>query len=517
MAIPAKTSPPRASATPYPHPGPSQPFSDIGHSKRTFTPRRTFPVFTKWPLRGLAFGRFLRIFFPFMPAAPSSVRALRSSLYAGERFAKINAAVSSAEPNPHTMLQIMVDPKHTFQEWIGFGGAFTESSAHLFAGMTPENQEKVLTAYFDPVEGNAYTLCRTHINSCDFSFGNWANADQDGDFELKSFTIDRDKKQIIPMIKRALAKARGKIQLFASPWSPPSWMKTNGSMLNGGKLKPECRDAWASYYCRYLSAFEAEGLPMWGLTVQNEPAAVQRWESCVYTAEEERDFVRDHLGPALAKSGHGDKKLIVWDHNRDMLIERAAVIFNDPKAAAYIWGIGFHWYMSDSFHHVRAVKEAFPDKHLVFTEGCQEGGPHPLSWPVGERYGRSIINDLNNGTEFWCDWNLILDETGGPNHVGNLCSAPILADNAKKELIFNPSFYALGHFSKFIRPGAKRVTVGSSLDNVLATAFLNTDGALAVVVMNQSEGDHSAVIRFGDRHVEIDSPRRSFVSIEVAL
>ena len=201
-------------------------------------------------------------------------------------------------------------------------------------------------------------------------------------------------------------------------------MKTNGEMNHGGKLRPECRQAWAEYYVRFIREYEKEGIQIWGLTVQNEPAATQSWDSCIYTGEEERDFVRDHLGPTLEKAGLSKVRLMVWDHNRDIMFDRAKAVYDDPAAARYVWGTAFHWYGPNCFDNVQAVHDAWPDKKLLFSEGCQEQGPHFGEWAVGERYGRSIINDLNRWTVAWTDWNLLLDMEGGPNHVRNLCSPP---------------------------------------------------------------------------------------------
>jgi glucosylceramidase len=286
-------------------------------------------------------------------------------------------------------------------------------------------------------------------------------------------------------------------------------MKSNGQMNHGGHLLPQFRDAWAQCYVRFIQAYAAEGVPIWGVSVQNEPAAVQRWDSCIYSAEEERDFVRDHLGPALAAAGLGDVKIVVWDHNRDLMVERAATVYNDAEAAKYLWGTGFHWYGEDHFEHVQLLHDAWPDKQLLFTEGCQEGGPHIGSWDLGERYARSIINDLNRWTVGWIDWNLLLDTTGGPNHVGNLCSAPILADAKADALLHQSSFYYLGHFARFIRPGAVRVLCAASRQALECTAFLNVDGSLAVVVLNRTEDEIDCALRVDGTMHRLSLPARS--------
>ncbi|MEQ9455208.1 MAG: glycoside hydrolase family 30 protein [Phycisphaeraceae bacterium] len=387
---------------------------------------------------------------------------------------------------PEALIDISIDPSQRFQPIIGFGGALTESSAINYQLMTPDNRETFLKHYFSSTEGHGYTLCRTHIHACDFSRGHYTYVD-DGDTSLNSFSLDADRQTLLPFIHDAIAASDRPIAFLASPWSPPPWMKTTGRMVRGGKLLPEHRQTWADYYVRYINAMRDEGIDIWGVTVQNEPDAEQTWESCIYTAEEERDFVRDHLGPTLEKAGLGDIKIIIWDHNRDRLFDRASVVYDDPEASRYTWGAGFHWYCGDFFENLTRTHDAYPDKHLIFTEGCQEGGPHVGSWATGERYARSIINDLNRWTEGWIDWNLLLDETGGPNHVNNLCSAPILYDRPAGVMKLQSSYHYLGHFSRFIQPGATRIGCDVSHADLPATAVENPDGSLAVVILNTGE------------------------------
>ncbi len=405
---------------------------------------------------------------------------------------------------------IWVDSCPRFQTIEGFGGAFTEAAADTFFKLCPERREEVLKAYFDPKEGHGYTLCRTHINSCDFSLGNYAYTEVPGDVELKHFSIEHDRRQLIPMIKEAMRLAGQPIKLLASPWSPPAWMKTNGQMNNGGKLKPEYREAWARYYVRYIQEYEREGIPIWGITVQNEPLAVQTWESCIYAAEEERDFVRDYLGPALEQAGLlGRVRLLIWDHNRDLLYERASTVYDDPAAARYVWGAAFHWYMGDHFENVQLTHDAYPDKQLLFSEGTVEGGPHNGSWESGERYARSMLQDLNHWTVGWIDWNLLLDQRGGPNHKGNYCSAPILADTHKGELYYQSSYYYIGHLARFVRPGAQRIVSASSLDELETAAFLNSDGQIAVIVLNRTERACIFALCYKGLAAPAESPARS--------
>ena len=387
---------------------------------------------------------------------------------------------------------VFVDPSKTFQTYFGIGAALTDAAAETFYKLPKDKQQEFLNAYFDTEKGIGYTVARTNINSCDFSSDMYTYV-TDGDKELKTFNIEHDKKFKIPFIKEAMAAAGGKLNLFASPWSPPSWMKDNNDMLQGGKLKPEFYDSWALYFAKFIKAYEKEGVPVWGATIQNEPMAKQRWESCIYTATEEKDFLKKSLGPILEKEGLKEKKLIVWDHNRDMIYQRALTYFNDPEASKYIWGIGFHWYEAWSggtpmYDNLKLVHEAFPDKHLLFTEGCAESfnATRYNAWQLGEKYGKNMINDFNNGMEGFTDWNIILDETGGPNHVQNFCFAPVHGDTKTGQLIYTNAYYYIGHFSKFIKPGAKRIISSSSRSQLLTTAFKNEDGKLVVVVMNES-------------------------------
>lgn len=388
---------------------------------------------------------------------------------------------------------VFVDPSKTFQTMLGIGGALTDASAETFARLPKDKQQELLTAYYDIKKGIGYTLARTNINSCDFSSSSYTYVN-DNDKQLRTFNIAHDKQYRIPFIKQAMVKAGGKLTLFASPWTPPAWMKDNDDMLHGGKLKPEYYQTWANYFVKFVRAYEKEGIPVWGVTIQNEPMAKQTWESCIFTAEEETNFLKNNLGPTFKKEGLANKKIIFWDHNRDLIYQRASTLLRDPVAAQYAWGIGFHWYEDWSgadqvYDNVKRVSEAFPTKNIMFTEGCNSPfkADQLSDWTLGERYGRSMINDFNDNTVGWTDWNVLLDEQGGPNHVKNFCFAPIHADTRTGNLIYTNAYYYIGHFSKFIRPGAKRIVSSSSRSPLLTTAFKNPDGKVAVVVMNTGD------------------------------
>jgi glucosylceramidase len=406
-----------------------------------------------------------------------------------------------------TDISIQVDPSKEFQTLLGIGGALTDASAETYAKLPKASQKKIIEAYFDKNEGIGYSLGRTSIHSCDFGTGSFTYIDE-GDTDLTTFSIEHDQKYRLPFIKTAIEKANGELTFYVSPWSPPAFMKTNNNMLLGGKLKPEFYQPWANYYAKFIKAYEKEGIPIWGLTIQNEPMAKQRWESCIYTAEEERDFLKYYLGPTLKKQGLGDKKIVVWDHNRDLLFQRANTIFNDSVASKYAWGSGFHWYEDwkdgrPMYNMVQRVNENYPEKKLLFTEGCNESydierliNDDPK---LAERYGKSMINDFNNGTVGWTDWNILLDQNGGPNHVGNLCFSPVHANTDTGEVTFTRSFYYIGHFSKFIQPGAKRITSVSSGNSLLSTAFKNNNGSIVIIALNDSENPIKYSIQFGGK------------------
>ena len=431
---------------------------------------------------------------PYNPAAK------QVTVYNTAENTQLRLSAAPAKLSFNTLVQptegevsVFVDPTKTFQTVMGFGGAITDASSEVFAKMPKDKQQQFLEAYYGKDKGIGYNLARTTIHSCDFSSASYTYI-KEGDADLKSFSIEHDKKFRIPLIKKAIAAAGGKLTMYASPWSPPAFMKSNKDMLHGGKLLPQYYQSWATYYTKFISAYEKEGIPIWGITIQNEPMAVQVWESCIYTGEEERDFLKNYLGPIMAENGYGDKKIIAWDHNRDMIYQRASTMLDDPEAAKYLWGIGLHWYENWSggnnmFSNVKLVQDTYPDINLIFTEGCKEKFDYAGlgNWKLGEMYGMNMINDFNSGIVAWTDWNILLDETGGPNHVQNLVFCPMHYNTKTGELIYTNEYYYIGHFSKFVQKGAKRIACSPSRSALETTAFRNPDGTVAVIVMNRGD------------------------------
>ena len=435
------------------------------------------------------------------------------------RLTKTSEQVFKNKVQPlETEIAVFVNPKKTFQKYLGIGGAITDASSEVFSKLNDIQQEKFLQSYFGK-DGIGYNIIRTSIHSSDFGLGSHTYI-KEGDKELKTFSIEKDKEKRIPFIKRAIELIKDDVVFYASPWSPPAFMKSNNNMLRGGKLLPEFRQAWANYYVKFIKAYEKEGIPVWGVTIQNEPMAAQRWESCIYTADEERDFLKKYLGPTLETAGLGDKNIVVWDHNRDLISDRANTIFEDPEASKYAWGIGFHWYETwtgclPKYDNLKNINESFPSKNMLFTEGCQEGFDKGKLqfWPNAERYGNSMINDFNSGVVGWTDWNILLDERGGPNHVQNFCFAPIHANTKTGELTFTPTYYYIGHFSKFIKPGALRVSTTTSRSAIESTSFKNKNGKIVTVVMNKTNTKIRYKLMVGNSETILEIEPRAMQSI----
>lgn len=409
-----------------------------------------------------------------------------------------------------------------YQEILGFGGAFTEATTLNLSRVSKKLREKVLELYFDTEKGIGYNFCRSTINSCDFSEDFYSYDDVDGDFELEHFDISHDKETVIPAIKDAMAVAED-LKLYASPWSPPAWMKTNGKMSKGGKLKKECWEVWAKYVAKYVQEYRKEGVDIWGVTVQNEAKAEQGWESCWYSAGDERDYVTGYLKPTFEKEGLGDKKIFFWDHNKERVVDRALETLCSQRARDCFDGIAVHWYSGDHFAALDVTHNLFPEKYLIASEQCTGKGKTPEQ--SGERYAHDIIGDLNNWVNAWVDWNMFLNEDGGPDHwldeqrasglekekiwVGE---SPIVYDREKEELDIRSSYYYMGHFSKYIRRGAKRI--GSSVyDPTIETcAFQNRDGSIVCVVLNRTEQDKEISLRYKQELADVTVKAHSIMT-----
>ncbi|MEM6864065.1 MAG: glycoside hydrolase family 30 protein [Bacteroidota bacterium] len=426
-----------------------------------------------------------------------------------------------------TSSKIQLLPEQKFQTITGFGGSFTEASAHLLNQMSKENRKKIIDAYFGE-DGAKYSLTRTHMNSCDFSVSNYSYAPVADDFELHNFSVDEDRDDIIPFIKEAMAVSKEGFKILASPWTAPPWMKDNKDW-RGGKLLPEYYGTWALFFSKYIDAYALEDINIWGFTVENEPLGNDsNWESMHFSPEEMTSFVKNYLGPKLEEDGH-QVKILGYDQNREHLKDWVDEMFRDEMNSRYYDGTAIHWYASTFEVFPEALQYAHakaPNKHLIQSEACvdaevpkwqddlwywskeatdwgwdwapeQDKHLHPKYAPVN-RYARDIIGCLNNWVDGWIDWNMVLNKQGGPNWFENWCVAPVIVDEKKDEVYFTPIYYTMAHFSKFIRPGAKRIGFEKTDDQLMVTAAENPDGTIAVVLFNGGESKKDFELILGE-------------------
>ncbi|WP_075591333.1 glycoside hydrolase family 30 protein [Labilibacter marinus] len=458
----------------------------------------------------------------------------------GKKLEQVSEFKKSENP-----VTVKIIPESKYQTITGFGGSFTEASAYLLNQLSKENREKILNAYFSD-QGAAYSLTRTHINSCDFSLSNYSYAPVEGDKDLEHFSIEEDLDDIIPMIKEAMAISTDGFKIMSSPWTAPPWMKDNKDW-RGGKLLPEYYDTWALFFSKYIDAYKAEGIDIWGLTVENEPLGNNNnWESMHFSPEEMVDFVNHHMGPQLEKT-HPDVKIYGYDQNRgEELKEWAKVMYKDEESSKYFDGMAIHWYGStyDWFpESLNFTHELAPQKSIINSEACVDAevphwqddawywskeatdwgwdwAPddqkhlHPKYVPV-YRYARNIIGSLNNMVDGWIDWNMVLDRQGGPNWFKNWCVAPVIVDPDKDEVYFTPLYYTMAHFSKYIRPGAKRIGFETSETGLMVTAIQNPDESIVLVVLNMDSTPADINISLHDKTVDLSIEGNAIQSIVI--
>lgn len=378
-------------------------------------------------------------------------------------------------------------PDVKFETIEGFGGAITDAAAYVYSLMNEEQKRQLMTTYFSPEKMN-YGIVRIHMDSCDFSTEMYEAMSDAEDIEMKSFSFARTEKYILPMLEDAQKTAGKPLKLMLSPWSPPAFMKTNGQRTYGGSLKPEYRAMWANYICRYIVEFEKRGYQVQRMSLQNEPKAVQTWDSCIYTAKEEKEFLRDFMYPALKAHGLEHVEIFIWDHNKERVYERICEIVDD-STRDMVAGIAFHWYSGDHFEALELVRNKFCDKKMIISESCIEYSKFEESDVISGalRLSHEIIGDLNHGMTAFYDWNLLLDEHGGPNHVGNFCHAPFLYDTVQKKLMPQLLQQHFEHFSHYLCPGSVRIGYSKYTEQVDVTAYQNPDGKKVVVMLNKSK------------------------------
>ncbi|KAL8184501.1 UNVERIFIED_CONTAM: hypothetical protein K2H54_018609, partial [Gekko kuhli] len=359
-------------------------------------------------------------------------------------------------------LEYFFNASERYQHIKGFGGSHTDAAAINILSLSPDAQNQLLRSYFSDT-GIEYNLLRMPIGSCDFSTRPYAYDNVAYDFDLKYFSLaEEDIKFRIPVLHRILAIAKRPISIVSSPWTAPSWLKTNDQIKGKGRLKGKAGNAfhktWANYFIRFLDEYARYNVTFWAVTVQNEPECsmyvMKEFPTINYSPEEQRDFVMLDLGPALASSHHKDVLLIINDDVRSSLPRWAKVILGNSSAAKYVSGIGVHWYLDSVIpaeFTLGATHRLFPDYFLLYTEACNGFQPWVTdvdlgSWDRGVLYSKDIIDNLQHFVVGWIDWNLALDMKGGPNWLNNLVDSPVIVDPTKDEFYKQPMFYHLAHF-----------------------------------------------------------------------
>jgi glucosylceramidase len=401
------------------------------------------------------------------------------------------------QPVPTCQDSISIDANTRYQKILGFGTSFTESSAYTFSKQSAANQQKIINAYWgtDYNTSNAYTLARIPIGSCDYSLNTQRTYDDTwGDESLSNFSIEYDKAIILPYITQAYKASGNNIKFIATPWSPPAWMKTNGNLHGGGNLATQYYQTMANYMSKFITAYGNAGVPIWGVTPQNEPEyGPANYPGCLFTPQMEANYIKNNLGPTLA-SQHPNVNILGYDHNRDDIYTWAQTFYNDPQVTQYLWGIAFHWYASQpDFNNVESTHNLNPGKGLLLTEAaeCNTG---QQDWAKGEQFGYDMINDLNVWAQGFIQWNSVLIDNGqgmwgpfeGENGV-NTCQPPIVILN--NEVVFKPSYYYIGQISRYLPPGSVRIgaTVNFNSQNLYTTVFMNPNSDVVIVIMNSND------------------------------
>lgn len=396
------------------------------------------------------------------------------------------ASVVFSRKNAPSSLTIKVSSTQKYQTIDGFGASLTDSSAWLlYAKLAPDQRDEIVHALFDPKRGIGLSFLRQPMGASDLALNDYSYDDVpagESDPDLKHFSAEHDNAYILPLLREAIA-INPEIKVIASPWSPPGWMKTTDAMI-GGPLKESAYEPLAQYFVKFIQAYEAAGVPIYGITMQNEPLYVpDNYPGMNFPAVAEQKFLRDNLGPALAEAGL-HPKVMVYDHNWDKP-EYPNAILSDPAAAKYAAGVAWHCYGGDVSAQ-SAVHDKFPSKDVWETE-CSGG-----TWQKGDLLAegaRLLIGATRNWAKSVVLWNMALDQNNGPHTGGcDTCRGVVTVDTSKTARVTkNVDFYVLGHASKFVRPGAVRIDSNSyGTTSIEDVAFQNTDGSIALVVLNNA-------------------------------
>ena len=381
-------------------------------------------------------------------------------------------------------------PEASYQTFEGFGGAITEAAGYVYSLMSEAQRRELTETYFSPA-GMNYSLVRIPIDSCDFSLGQYTG-------------FERPARYILPLLRDAQRAHGGTLSVMLSPWSPPVEWKTNDTREQGGKLRREHYGDYAEYLCRYILWYREQGFAVRRISLQNEPHAVQTWDSCVWEAAEQKVFLRDHMWPAMEKHGLTDIEIYLWDHNKERAYEWLREIL-DADTDKMIAGTCVHWYSGDHFEALDLCRERYPTKKLMVSESCFEYRVYGTIDPrfSALKFSREIIGDLNHGLSAFCDWNLLLDERGGPCYVDNFCLAPFLYDTKEKKLKKQLFARYLEQLSRHIVPSSVRIASTRYTDEIDVTAWRRPDGKLAVILLNNCGENRPVCVRLSGKEAEL--------------
>lgn len=403
------------------------------------------------------------------------------------------------------------------REIEGFGSCFNELGYSAISLLSKENQEKLYDELFDPDGECRFNLCRLPIGASDYAESWYSHNEVENDFDMEQFSIERDKEKLIPYIKEAL-KRNPDLVLSASPWSPPTWMKTRKTFNHGTLVwTDEILHAYALYFVKFVQAYEEEGITIDQIHVQNEVIADQKFPSCRWTGIELREFIKNYLGPAFEKH---QLKTEIWlgtinapealtesDENRTEDYDvYAGTVLRDPKARKYISGVGYQWAGKNA---VQRTVEAFPEKRILQTEN--ECGNGDNTWLHAEYVYGLFRHYFVNGTNGYMYWNAVL-EPRGISTWGWEQNSMITVDPSTKEVIYNPEYYVVKHFSKFVKKGARQLTT-TGMDSAISTAFKNPDGSVIVTLCNKREEAIEVVAQIEGERIELHLPPHSFHTI----
>lgn len=447
-------------------------------------------------------------------ASSPAVEAWLTTGDGARRLAAIAPMAPAADAIP-----VVVDPARRYQRMVGFGAAITDASAIVLARMTPARRAALMRELFGSGRGALRLgFTRLTIGASDFSPTHYSLDDPPAgasDPALRYFSIAPNRDAILPAVREA-RRINPKLVVMASPWSPPGWMKTGGSMI-GGTLKPDLYPVYANYLVNWVQAFAAQGVPLRYLTIQNEPGFEPKdYPGMIWPAAGRARFIGEYLGPALERARLGTR-ILDWDHNWDKPEEPLGVL-GDPRARRYVAGIAWHCYGGDVSTQSR-VHNAYPAMDAFLTE-CS-GGEWSPGWQngFGDVVHSLVIGSVRNWSRGVILWNLVLDPDRGPHKGGcGTCRGVVTVDPKNGAVTRNPEYYALGHVSRFVHAGAERIgsssPAGSPIESV---AFRNPDGGtIIVLVYNNSDGAHPISVRIGDAVTGIELPARSAVTFRRA-